>query len=100
MFLERGGVGVRVPGQLGALSLRGDRGIGCAHSQLGAPGASETLPSAADGPRGPGPAGLVWRRRWGQRRSPTVLFPFEASPRPHPQLMLFDLHLFLHGHAE
>lgn len=42
-----------------------------------------------DGPSGPGGAD-------------TILFPFEASPgtRPHPQLMLFDLHLFLHGHAE
>lgn len=84
MFLEIGGVGVRVPGRLGA--IEGWLRIGCVHGLLGASNTPAALPLEAAGPL------------WGQ----TVLFPFEASPgpRPHPQLMLFDLHLFLHGHAK
>lgn len=49
--------------------------------------------------RQPGPPGLGHRS---QLQGGAVLFPFEASPGPcpHPQLMLLDLHLFLHGHAK
>lgn len=59
MFLERGGVGVRVPGRLGALSLQGNQGIGCDRRRLGASVTLQILPLEADGPRGPGPAGHV-----------------------------------------
>lgn len=47
MFLERGGVGVRVPGQLGALSLWGNQGV-----------TLESLPSEADRSRARDP--LAW----------------------------------------
>lgn len=100
MFLEVGGVGVRVPGQLGA--IKGRLRIGCVRSRLGASVTLAAPPLEAAGAPGPGPAGHVRPRRGSQQQGGTVLFPFEASPgpRPHPQLMLFDLHLFLHGHAK
>ena len=47
-FGERGGVGVGVPGWLGALSLWSDQGVDCDHGQLGASVTLETLPSEAD----------------------------------------------------
>lgn len=102
MFLEVGGVGVRAPGQLGV--IEGHLRIGCVRSRLGASVTLAAPPLEAAGPPGPGPgpAGRVRLRRGSRQQGGTVLFPFEASPgpRPHPQLMLFDLHLFLHGHAK
>lgn len=54
MFLERGGVGVSVPGQRGAFSLWGHQDslrIGCDHSQLGALVSLENLLSEVDRPQ-------------------------------------------------
>lgn len=100
MFLEVGGVGVRVPGQLGA--IEGRLRIGCVLGRLGAWVTLAALRLEAAGPPHFPGAGTCWRSPGSQQRGRTVLFPFEASPgpRPHPQLMLFDLHLFLHGHAK
>lgn len=66
MFLEIGGVGVRVLGRLGA--IEGRLWIGCVHGRLGASGTPTALPLEAAG----------------ARRGRTVLFPFEASPGPRP----------------
>lgn len=96
MFLERGGVGVGVPGQLRALGLWGDQGslqIGCDHSWLGASATLENLL---------GSAGLVWRGRQASSRAKPYCFPLR------PVLVLVPIHsscfliciFFLHGHAE
>lgn len=49
MFLELGGVGVRVPGRLGA--IEGRLRIGCVHGRLGASVTPGALPLEAAGPR-------------------------------------------------
>lgn len=69
--------------------------MGCERSPLGASVTLETLPREADGSQARGLLAVLAETP-GQQRGRTVLFPFEASPgpRPHPQLMLFDLHLF------
>lgn len=88
MFLERGGVGVSVPGQRGAFSLWGHQGslrIGCDHNQLGASVLLENLPSEVDSP-GPRPAGPVWRRRRGQQWAEPYCFPLR------PVLVLVPIH--------
>lgn len=89
MFLERSGVGVRVPGQLGALSLWGNQGslrIGCDHSWLGASVTLENLPSAADRARARGP--LAWFG--GDARASSGAEPYCFPLRP--VLVLVPIH--------
>ena len=104
MFLERGGVGVGVPGRLGALSLRGNQGIGCDHRRLGASVMLDPLPLEADRPRGLGPAGHVLFG--GDAGASSGVEPYCFPLRP--VLVLVPIHsscfliciFFLHGHAE
>lgn len=75
-------VGVSIPGRLGALSLWGIQGslwTGCEHSRLGASVTLENL-------LGPGPAGLVWRRRRASSRAEPYCFPLR------PVLVLVPIH--------
>lgn len=102
-FGERGGFGVRVPGQLGVLSLWGDPGVGCDHGRSGASVTLETLPSEAG--QAPGALGLLTVFGGDARvSSRTEPYCFPLSP----VLVLVPIHsscfliciFFLHGHAE